>query len=137
VVDVPAVGSAELEVKWLTPASAGHNCIRATISHPDDANPLNNVGQHNTDVAAAASATRRFAFAVRNTAGTPRLPRFEFDSYSLPADPLRARSFEQRQTLGYLRELQAMNARGKFPVNEVLRPRVTRAEVIEVAAGQP
>jgi hypothetical protein len=132
VVDVPAVGTAEIEVKWITPASAGHNCLRATITHPDDANPQNNVGQHNTDVATPASPTRRFAFAVGNTSAQVRAATFEFDSYQLPQDPLRARTFEQRQTLGYLREVQAANDRAKHPVSAALRPRVRRGDVIEL-----
>lgn len=122
--DVLAFGTAEAIFAWTTPANGGHNCLRAHLSHPDDGNPLNNIGQHNTEVAQPASQTRTSTFLLRNTAPGRRELRLEFDSYRLPNAPLRARSLDQRNSLAYLRELRVRNDRARFPVAPSLAARV-------------
>jgi hypothetical protein len=55
-VDVPVwPGIAQAHFTWTTPPNPGHYCLEATLFHPDDADPSNNVGQNNTQVYAAHS----------------------------------------------------------------------------------
>lgn len=124
-VDVSALGAAETEFAWTTPANGGHNCLRARLSHPDDGNPLNNVGQHNTEVARPASPTRTSTFLLRNIAPGRRELRLEFDSYRLPRAPLHAHVRAQRNSPAYLRELRALNDRARHPVTPSLAMRIT------------
>jgi hypothetical protein len=123
-VDVEPFGVADAHFTWTTPASGGHSCLRATLSHPDDGNLLNNVGQHNTVVAKPTSALPVSTFIIRNTASGPRALRLEMDSYRLPNEPLRARTLEERNSLAYLRELRARNDRARFPVPASLGVRI-------------
>jgi hypothetical protein len=54
--DVPIwPGVAQTHFAWTTPPDPGHYCLAATLFHPDDADPSNNVGQNNTQVYAAHS----------------------------------------------------------------------------------
>ena len=123
---IPAAGSAVASTLWTTPAAAGHHCLQAILSHPDDANPLNNVGQHNTDVAAPASPTRKLEFRIDRPEKTRRQLRITLDTYQLPSaeESQCAGSYEERQTLRYLRLLQERHDRGRFPVPETIRPRL-------------
>lgn len=138
-VDVPALGAVVAEIDWVTPATGGHNCLRATISHPDDANPLNNVGQHNTDVAVPASPTRKLKFSVGNAGRVRRTYELRMNSYRLPSTPLApggaergeprrssadARTDPPRQSLAYLARLRAVNDFSKFPVPDFLKARL-------------
>jgi hypothetical protein len=131
--DVPAMGTAIASVDWHTPATGGHNCLLATIVHPDDANPLNNVGQHNTDIAHPASPTRQIAFAVGNPGREPRTVTLRMDSYQLPDDPRCPRGHRERHSHEYLRRLQAMHDPRRFPVPDFLRPRLS-AEQLRIEA---
>jgi hypothetical protein len=132
-VSVPAMGTAVARVAWHTPGTGGHNCLIATIGHPDDANPLNNVGQHNTDVAVPASPTRRIAFAVGNPLPRPRAVGLRMDSYRLPEDPRCPEDHRERRSRRYLRRLQGANDPKRFPVPEFLNARL-EAERLEVDA---
>jgi hypothetical protein len=75
------------KVPWRTPATPGHFCIRVDLVWSDDANPLNNVGQTNTDVKPLNSPNAMFTFAVRNEAREARTVRFEADGYRMPPPP--------------------------------------------------
>ncbi len=130
--DVPAMGNALARAGWHTPATGGHNCLLAIISHRDDANPLNNVGQHNTDIAVPASPARRIRFAVGNPGGGQRTVALGMDSYQLPDDPRCPRDYRERHSRTYLRRLQAANDVGKFPVPDFLHARLS-AERLELA----
>src|SRR5262245_41629842 len=141
-VDVPALGSAVVQMSWVTPSSAGHNCLRATISHPDDANPLNNVGQHNTDVAVPASPTSKLRFHVANQSEHVRRLRLSMNSYRLPAVPLRPGAPRgatvnthggegpPRSSPAYLQRLREINDFAKFPVRAFLEARLERDEIV-------
>ena len=138
IVDVPAFGSTVAEIDWTTPATAGHNCLRAIISHPDDANPLNNVGQHNTDVAAPASPTRKLKFYVGNQSERERTFALSMNSYRLPAQPLRPGSARgaaaagagpARNSLAYLQRLREINDFRKFPVPAFLNATLAHPEL--------
>jgi hypothetical protein len=71
-------------VPWRTPAAPGHYCLQVELLWPDDANPANNMGQHNTDVKRLNSPRSQFTFPVRNDRETPRLMRLMADAYELP-----------------------------------------------------
>lgn len=88
VVDLGVLGGpgcpATAAVSWRTPLVAGHYCIRVTLDWSDDANPNNNVGQENTNVAAAASPART-TFNLRNDDPERRhVFRLEADAYVIP-----------------------------------------------------
>jgi hypothetical protein len=73
-------------VPWTTPA-AGHYCLVVELIWDDDANPLNNVGQENTDVKKLNSPTARFEFPLRNDTGRAAVFRLRADNYRPPPPP--------------------------------------------------
>jgi hypothetical protein len=127
--DVPATGNAPAQIAWHTPGSGGHNCLRALISHIDDANPQNNVGQHNTDIAVPASPTRALTFLVGNDGGRVRRLNLRLNAYALPDEAPCAKSFEERNSVTYLRRLQAAHDVRRFPVPEELGARLSFDEL--------
>lgn len=135
VIDVPGAGTAKARRRWHTPASGGHNCLRAIISHPDDANPLNNVGQHNTDVAVPASPTRQLRFLVGNDGRVARTVALTMNAYRLPQRVGCAENYRERQGLKYLRRLQDAHHSDRFPVPDYLHARLTHA-ALKVEPGQ-
>lgn len=131
--DVPAMGSAVASIDWHTPASGGHNCLVATISHPDDANPLNNVGQHNTDIARPASPRRRIRFRVGNRGRAAQTYTLRMDSYRLPERARCPRTYRERKSIAYLRRLQAEHDASKLPVPQAWEARLS-TEALEIEA---
>jgi hypothetical protein len=115
-VDVPNGGQVVARSNW-TPEKSGHFCIVVTIIHSNDANSLNNVGQHNTDVAKSGEAYDLALF-VRNDRNFAMTINMVANAYRLPETPMRAKSFEERNSLRYLRTLQEVNSPKKFPVPE-------------------
>lgn len=74
---------------WTTPSTPGHYCIEIEAVWPGDANPLDNIGQHNT-VIQKVSAGQHIIIPVpvMNTLqGKTRL-NVKMDSYVLPREPL-------------------------------------------------
>lgn len=147
VVNVPALGTAVAETLWTTPDSAGHNCLRAIIVHPDDANPLNNIGQHNTDVAEPASPERRLKFFVGNQSQQEHTFVLTMNSYRLPEHPLRpgpadgatgraaADGSLNRRSPEYLRRLRELNDFARFPVPAFLDAKLEFSQ-LTLKAGQ-
>jgi hypothetical protein len=88
-VNLPVKGAPGLpviaEMPWTTPGTPGHYCIQVMLVWPDDANPMNNLGQENVSVKAFNSPSARFEFALRNDSPMQRTFRLETDSYLLPA----------------------------------------------------
>ncbi len=86
-VDLGVKASADCPVfakfSWHTPKTGGHYCLQAALDWPDDANPDNNTGQENTNVAQLHSPAT-FTFPVRNDAGIVRRFELEVDVYQLP-----------------------------------------------------
>lgn len=70
---------------WRTPPNPGHYCIQALLVWADDANPLNNLGQTNTDVQPLNSPRARFNLMVGNPGRARRTIRLVADGYRLPA----------------------------------------------------
>lgn len=120
VVDVPAFGVAIARTAWHTPASGGHNCLRALIYHIDDANPLNNVGQHNTDVAVPQSPERAVRFLVGREGVLGRDLVLRINAYRLPDAVGCPETFAERASVRYLRRLQERHDARRFPVPKEL-----------------
>jgi hypothetical protein len=103
-VDLPVKGApgtpAFARMPWRTPAGAGHYCLQVELIWADDANPANNMGQHNTDVRPLNSPEARFALTVRNAGPRVRVLRLELDAYQLPSRlpcPEQGRPADQRR----------------------------------------
>lgn len=73
-------------MKWKTPSKAGHYCIQVLLDWLDDANPLNNLGQENTNVGEAHSPAE-FTFTLRNDTREAQTFHFEVDTYQIPKLP--------------------------------------------------
>ena len=94
-VDLPVKGAvgcpAFAHVGWRTPVQPGHYCLQVELLWDDDANPANNMGQHNTDVKPLNSPHATFTFPVRNDGPARRAVSLQIDSYRIPAlEPCRA-----------------------------------------------
>ena len=87
-VTVPVKGAdglpAVAPMKWRTPKEEGHYCLQVELLPPDDANPMNNLGQENTNVKRLNSPHADFTFPVRNTAFDAGEVILEVDAYALP-----------------------------------------------------
>lgn len=87
-VDLPVKGAPGLpavaRVPWRTPATPGHYCLQVELQWPDDAEPANNLGQHNTDVKALNSPRAAFTFALRNPGRRPARLALRADGYAVP-----------------------------------------------------
>jgi hypothetical protein len=68
---------------WTTPSTPGHYCLQVELIWPDDVNPANNLGQHNTDVRPLNSPNADFAFPLRNDADFARDFELEIDAYRI------------------------------------------------------
>jgi len=88
-VDLPVKGAAGCpafaHVDWRTPNVPGHYCLQVELLWDDDANPANNMGQHNTNVQPLNSPHAAFTFPVRNDRPTRRAVTLQIDSYRIPA----------------------------------------------------
>jgi len=134
-IDVPGAGSTIAAVNWKTPATGGHNCLKVTIAHMDDANPFNNVGQHNTDIARPAGSSRMLPFHVGNHGISGKQYTLAMDAYRLPERPLSSESHRDRGSLTHLRRLQRANDVRSFPVPESFGAKLSRTQ-IELTPGQ-
>lgn len=90
-VDLPVKGVSTLpvlaEMDWVTPTVAGHYCLQIELIWPDDANPANNLGQHNVNIKKLNSPRAEFVFPVRNDATRFRRLRLEANVYAIPPLP--------------------------------------------------
>jgi hypothetical protein len=126
-VDLPVRGAPGHPVftrqEWTTPNVPGHYCLLIELIWADDANPANNVGQHNTNVKKLNSPHAAFTFPVRNPVQEAVKIRLEIDTYELPAQ----RSCEgqpaapapqptRKEFLAHRRAALAVHARDSFPV---------------------
>lgn len=87
-VDLGVKGSSDCpafaRLAWTTPETPGHYCLQVELDWPDDANPANNLGQHNISVQPLNSPRATFAFAVRNPTRRPLMLALRADSYAIP-----------------------------------------------------
>jgi hypothetical protein len=117
----PALAS----VAWTTPSVPGHYCIQIEAVWPTDANPLDNIGQHNT-VVRAVNKGELIVLPVpvmHFLQGRTQL-KARLDSYVLPQHPLRrrvreassSRSIKAGETdAAFLKRLVAANSPDLFP----------------------
>ena len=151
-VDLPVKGApgtpAVATIDWKTPATPGHYCLQVLLEWPFDANPANNLGQHNMDVKPLNSPRARFVVPVRNE-GRRRLEvRLVVDAYELgDPDPCPPRD-DREDAAARRRRVAAKHRRALHPVPEgwdvdlgaatkglVLRP--GQAEDVEVTITAP
>jgi hypothetical protein len=110
-------------VQWTTPLTPGHYCLVVEFAWADDANPFNNVGQHNTDVKPLNSPKAKFTVPVRNAGGERLEIALRIDAYTLPTPPECDRlppvdnpRPSREMVVRRLREIAAAADPGKFPV---------------------
>jgi hypothetical protein len=128
-VDLAAKGApgspAFARMPWLTPMTPGHYCLVIEFTWADDANPFNNVGQHNTNVKPLNSPHADFEFPVRNEARAERQIELRVDCYALPESPDCGRRPTaenprptRQQVLQRLRQIAEVNDPKAFPIPE-------------------
>jgi hypothetical protein len=97
-VSLPVKGAAGTPViatvDWKTPKTPGHYCLQVRLVWPYDADPGNNLGQHNVDVKPLNSPRAMFTVPIRNTGRRPMRVALNVDAYELP--PLRPCPPEER-----------------------------------------
>ena len=123
----PALAS----VVWKTPPVAGHHCIQIEAVWADDANQLDNMGQHNTVIRGVARGQRievRIPV-VHSMQGRTRL-RARLDSYVLPERPLR-RQEKRESDEAFLKRIAAANAPERFPAAEGWMAEISRREIVQ------
>jgi hypothetical protein len=132
-VDLPAKGAAGCPatagVGWHTPPVAGHYCLQVELLWDDDAEPGNNLGQHNTDVKPLNSPHAAFTFPVRNDRPERRQMTIELDSYAIP--PLDPCGEERHERGGRL----ARHQRWAWPLPDGWRVIADPSELV-LAAGE-
>jgi hypothetical protein len=118
-------------VPWRTPPTPGHYCLQVRADWVDDANPANNMGQNNVDVAHPQSPAL-FRFRVRNATGDAARFLFEVDTYAIPPPPTCPPSLPAEGRLplaARLPALRQLHDRSKFPVPPGWRVFVTPPEL--------
>lgn len=137
---------------WTTPATPGHYCLLIELIWSDDANPLNNIGQSNTQVKKLNSPHAAFNFDLANPDQDRHVYRLVVDAYALPERPTCEGRPKARFAVPPAQEIKAMahEARtehdpAKFPVPDdwqvlvdpaeaVLGPGQSRAVTVDVTA---
>lgn len=121
-VDLPVKGAAGhpavARVPWRTPPAPGHYCLQVALVWDDDANPGNNLGQHNTDVKPLNSPRAAFQFPVRNPAPTARTVRLEADNYRIPEPVVCPPEASDRELAEHRRAMLARHRRSAWPIPE-------------------
>jgi hypothetical protein len=108
---------------WHTPSKPGHYCLLVELIWADDANPLNNLGQENTNVRPLNTLNVQYRFPVHNQTKETRVLRLEVDAYEIPLlQPCveKRRSITAEMTKNEIeehrREVITLNGRQNFPV---------------------
>ena len=103
-------------IPWHTPPIPGHYCLQVELIWDDDANPANNMGQHNTNVRPLNSPHADFTFPVRNEAAERRTLRLEMDTYQLPPHEPCPPPANPREAEAQRRALLARHQRAAWPI---------------------
>lgn len=111
-------------VPWHTPATPGHYCLQVELIWDDDANPANNMGQHNTDVKPLNSPHAAFEFELRNDAETVRSLRLEADAYEIPPPP----ECDDQDGADTIRQRIARHDRARWPMPDGWQVAIAPAE---------
>jgi hypothetical protein len=125
-IDLPVRGAvgepAVASVVWTTPVAQGHYCIEIEAIWADDANPLDNLGQHNTVVREVeAGALVDLTLPVRHDRQGTRLLTAHVHGYQVPTQPLlrdiaTGRSETQEVVGDHAQAVLAANAEALFPL---------------------
>jgi hypothetical protein len=140
-VDLPVRGApgepVEASVTWTTPPAPGHYCIQIEAVLPDDANPLDNVGQHNTVIqGVSAGRALHLIVPIRNRLQGVRTFAVRHHSYHLPAEPIVRRGLGRRRR-DALDDVRADTTREARETDESLQARVVAANRPELFASPP
>lgn len=146
-VDLPVKGApgtpAVAGVAWRTPATPGHYCLQVRLVWPYDADPGNNLGQHNVDVKPLNSPRAEFRVPVRNNRRRAVEVRLELDTYELPAlrpcpPPVKGEGGDDTEDrLARRRRVMAEHGAGRHPVPEGWRVDLGRAaEPLRLEPGE-
>lgn len=111
-------------VGWHTPATPGHFCLQVQLIWDDDANPANNMGQHNTDVKPLNSPHAAFDFPLRNATETALLLRLQADSYDIPPPP----ECQPEDDADAVRRRRARHSRAAWPIPDGWQVGITPSE---------
>jgi hypothetical protein len=115
---------------WHTPMQVGHYCLQVELLWDDDANPDNNMGQHNTDVKPLNSPHAAFTFPVRNDGAADRVVRFEVDTYQIPPLPPCPPEGQPMDPAARQHAVRGRHQPAAWPIPEgwqvVIQPRETR-----------
>jgi hypothetical protein len=91
-VDISVVGGSSnpalARVKWRTPTTPGHYCIKCNLTPPDDLNWADNEGQENTDVIEVSPGDLELLIPVFNDKDSEIPIILKVDAYKLPEKPL-------------------------------------------------
>ncbi len=108
-------------VDWKTPSTPGHYCIQVRLVWPFDADPGNNLGQHNVDVKPLNSPRAAFAVPVRNTSRDRLRITLGVDTYELPdlrPCPPEERAPDPEAEARRRRRVMATHGAGNHPIPE-------------------
>ena len=112
---------ATASIVWRTPPTPGHYCIEIDAAWPDDAFPIDNVGQHNTLVRRATPGERVrvhvpvYRRTARDTGEQTMSMHVRLDGYVLPERPLLRREGESREALRT--RIREANPPERFPAD--------------------
>jgi hypothetical protein len=127
---------------WTTPATPGHYCLLIELVWSDDANPLNNIGQSNTNVKQLNSPHAAFEFQAANPDHRRHAYTFRLDAYALPSLPRCETQPRADTPVPSAREIQArmdlvrrQNAPSAFPIPPGWTVSVN-PEHVELAPGE-
>ncbi len=138
-VDLPVKGAAGspafAQIPWKTPATPGHYCLQIVLEWTDDAEPGNNLGQHNVVVAKLNSPHATTTFPLRNETPTTQLLQLLVDAY-VPPQPERCSpdASEEERKRHRARAIAAHN-RDNWPVPEDWTVELETRE-LQLEAGQ-
>ena len=141
-VDLPVRGApgepAEASVTWTTPAALGHYCIQIEAVVPDDANPLDNIGQHNTVIqGVSAGRALHLIVPIRNALQGVRTFAIRHHSYHLPAEAIVRRGLGGRRRDAAVADVRIETSGEGRETDESLQRRVVAANRAEFFASPP
>lgn len=125
---------AAASVVWRTPPAPDHYCIEIDAAWPDDALPIDNVGQHNTVVRNAAPGHRVslrvpvFRSAMHAARLSPARMRVRLDGYVLPERPLLRAEGEGRDALA--KRIADANRPERFPAHRQWNATLSAQELV-------
>jgi len=120
---------APASVIWTTPPVPDHYCIEIDAAWPDDAFPIDNVGQHNTVVRRAGAGERlHVRVPIHDRYAQQTRVQARVDSYRLPARPLLREEGQSRAA--HLERVVQANAAERFPADPTWGAGVSARETL-------